>query len=70
MLHNYIKFNVRPSQQTTLIFLIGFSIQDKFDMWLQSGGWFKRNICIELCTTGLNTLHLRELFLLINKVTE
>ena len=69
VLHNYIEFNVSYSQQTTSIFMIGIVIQDLiFDIWLRSGGWFKRNFCIELCSTY--TLHLRELFLLINKVTE
>ena len=65
--NNYTEFNVSYSQQTTSIFLVGIGIQDLiFDM-LQSGGRFKRNFFTELCTT--NTLHHRELFLLINKVT-
>ena len=69
VLHNYIEFNVSHSQQTTSIFLVEIGIKDlTFDMWLQSGRWFKQNFCIKLCTTY--TLHLRELFLLINKVIE
>ena len=66
VLHYYIEFNASHSQQTTFIFLIGIGIQDLFfDMWLQNGGWFKQNFCIELCTTY--TSHLRERFFLINK---